>query len=178
MEMNKRKSELRREIGMLKLQYGERRDDMSTVILAKLEQHPLFLKATTVALYSPLPDEIDTNHFIDHWSKKKHLLLPAVVDYEIKLRPYNADTLVTGIYGVRQPMGKDFTNFDKIDLVVVPGVAFDRKGNRLGRGKGMYDRMLQQIKAYKIGLCFPYQLVDEVPVEPHDVPVDEVLTIG
>ncbi|MDR0977171.1 MAG: 5-formyltetrahydrofolate cyclo-ligase, partial [Prevotellaceae bacterium] len=80
--MNKRKSELRREIGMLKLQYGGRRDDMSTVILAKLEQHPLFQKAAVVALYSPLPDEVDTNSFIERWSKKKQLLLPAVVNYE------------------------------------------------------------------------------------------------
>jgi 5-formyltetrahydrofolate cyclo-ligase len=131
-----------------------------------------------VALYSPLPDEVDTNSFIERWSKKKQLLLPAVVNYEIKLRLYNSGALHIGTYGVREPTGKDFTDFDKIDLVIVPGVAFDRKGNRLGRGKGMYDRMLQKIKAHKIGICFPYQLVDEVPFEDHDVPVDEVLTIG
>ena len=56
-------------------------------------------------------------------------------------------------------------------------MAFDRRGNRLGRGKGYYDRLLPRIPtAYKLGLCFPFQLVEQIPAEAHDIPMDEVLT--
>jgi 5-formyltetrahydrofolate cyclo-ligase len=58
----------------------------------------------------------------------------------------------------------------------VPAVAFDKDGNRLGRGKGFYDRLLNHTKAVKIGVAYDFQLVDEIPVEPHDIPVDRVIT--
>ena len=63
-----------------------------------------------------------------------------------------------------------------IDLAVIPGMAFDRDGHRLGRGKGFYDKLLPGIKCRKIGLCFSFQLADSVPIEPHDIVMDMVLT--
>ena len=73
--------------------------------------------------------------------------------------------------------GALFTDYATIDLVIVPGVAFDRDGNRLGRGKGYYDRLLPRIpSAYKVGICFPFQIIEEVPAEPFDIRMDEIIT--
>lgn len=69
-----------------------------------------------------------------------------------------------------------FTNYASIDLAVIPGVAFDRSGNRLGRGKGYYDRLLPHIFAYKVGICFSFQLVEDIPTREFDARVDEILT--
>ena len=78
---------------------------------------------------------------------------------------------------MEEPTGALFTDYATIDLVIVPGVAFDRDGNRLGRGKGYYDRLLPRIpSAYKVGICFPFQIVEEVPAEPFDIRMDEIIT--
>ena len=85
--------------------------------------------------------------------------------------------LAIGAYGIEEPTGALFTDYATIDLVIVPGVAFDRDGNRLGRGKGYYDRLLPRIpSAYKVGICFPFQIVEEVPAEPFDIRMDEIIT--
>jgi 5-formyltetrahydrofolate cyclo-ligase len=77
-----------------------------------------------------------------------------------------------------EPTGELFPveSYHEIDLAVIPGVAFDRLGARLGRGKGYYDRLLSQMpNAYKIGICFPFQLLERLPSEPHDVLMNEVI---
>lgn len=87
----------------------------------------------------------------------------------------------TGAYGIMEPEGPAFTAYDDIDLIITPGVAFDVNHNRLGRGKGYYDRFLQQMRqthAYKIGVCFPHQLVDSIPVTAYDIPMDEVVSLS
>lgn len=150
----------------------------SANILAALEAHPAFRAATTVLLYYSLADEVDTHEFIRKWSGEKRILLPVVVGDELELRVYTGtDAMTTGAYGIEEPTGEPFTDYASIDFIVVPAVAFDRKGNRLGRGKGYYDRLLPRIpSAYKAGICFPFQLVEEVPVEPFDICMDTVIT--
>lgn len=150
----------------------------SAEILAALEASAAFRAASTLLLYHSLPDEVFTHDFIQRWSQQKQLLLPVVVGDELELRRYTSPAdLQIGAFGIEEPTGELFTEYDKIDLAVIPGVAFDRNGNRLGRGKGYYDRLLPHLKGcHKIGICFPYQLVEEVPVEPFDIPMDEVLT--
>ena len=63
-----------------------------------------------------------------------------------------------------------------MELIIVPAVAYDRQGNRIGRGKGYYDRLLSRTKALRIGVAYDFQLVDEIEAEPHDIPVDIVIT--
>lgn len=152
----------------------------SAKILAALEAHPAFRAAETVLLYHSLNDEVDTHDFIRKWSKKKQILLPIVVGNELELRLYTGpEDMQIGSYGIEEPMGETYTDYESIDFIVVPGVAFDRKGNRLGRGKGYYDRLLPHIpSAYKAGICFPFQLVEEVPAEPHDIRMDIIITIN
>ena len=151
----------------------------SAEILAVLEAHPAFRAAQTVLLYYSLPDEVDTHAFIGRWSGVKRILLPVVADDGLLLRQCsNTTELALGRYGIAEPIGTDFTDYASIDLAVVPGVAFDLQGNRLGRGKGYYDRLLPGLtRAYKIGICFPYQLVNTVPADAHDIRMDEIITL-
>lgn len=149
----------------------------SAEILAALEAHPAFGAANTVLLYYSLPDEVDTHEFVQKWSREKRILLPVVVGDDLELRIYTgSEDLSTGSYGIEEPTGELFTNYAAIDFIAVPGVAFDGNGNRLGRGKGYYDRLLPHIPAaYKAGICFPFQLVEEVPAEPFDIRMDEII---
>jgi len=99
----------------------------------------------------------------------------------LELRIYTGpeNMSICGVYGIEEPTGEAFTDYAAIDFIVVPGVAFDAKGNRLGRGKGYYDRLLPRIPtAYKAGICFPFQLVEEVPAESFDVRMDIIITIN
>ena len=88
------------------------------------------------------------------------------------------DQLVVGPWGLAQPDPATATWLPaeaRIDLVVVPGLAFDRRGHRIGWGGGYYDRFLAQVQAVKIGLCYDALVLDRIPGEPHDVPVDLVV---
>ena len=175
-----RKKELRKHIASLKTQLctSTMRKLQSAKILAALEAHPAFRAANTILLYHSLGDEVDTHTFIKKWSSEKRILLPVVVGDDLELRIYTGpDDMTTGSYGIEEPTGEVFTDYAAIDFIAVPGVAFDRKGNRLGRGKGYYDRLLPRIpSACKGGICFPFQLVEEVPAESFDIRMDIIIT--
>lgn len=148
--------------------------------MRRLENHPRFKSAQTVLLFHSLPDEPCTHQLIRSAAAEKTVLLPVVVDGEtLELREYRGEhTLAGGAFGILEPGGENFTNFGRIDLAVIPGVAFDAHGNRLGRGKGYYDRLLQRLAPYNVptlGMCFDFQKLPSVPAEPHDIAVDEVL---
>lgn len=164
----------------IQLRSSDMQKQYSAKILAALEAHPAFRAANTVLLYHSLKDEVDTHDFIRKWSNKKQILLPVVVGNELELRLYTGpEDMQISNYGIEEPMGEAYTDYESIDFIVVPGVAFDQKGNRLGRGKGYYDRLLPHIpSAYKAGICFPFQLVEEVPAEPHDIRMDIIITIN
>lgn len=163
----------------MKIQQKSSASPQSAEILAALEAHPAFRAASTVLLYHSLKDEVDTHEFIRKWSRKKRILLPVVVGDDLELRIYTGpEDMTIGAYGIEEPIGELFTDYAAIDFIAVPGVAFDRSGNRLGRGKGYYDRLLPRIpSAYKAGICFPFQLVEEVPAEAFDIRMDEVITL-
>lgn len=150
---------------------------LSEEILEKLEALPAFQQAKTVLLYHSLKDEVHTHAFIEKWSKKKTILLPVVAGEELELRLYTStEDLLPGAYGIAEPAGQPFVDYASIDLAVVPGVAFDKEGRRLGRGKGYYDKLLTRIPAIFAGICFPFQLIDEVPAEPFDIRMDTIIT--
>ncbi len=175
-----RKKELRKHIASLKTRHADSamRKLQSAKVLAALEAHPAFRAANTILLYHSLKDEVDTHAFIRKWSDKKRVLLPVVVDNDLELRIYSGpEDMATGSYGIEEPTGELFTDYAAIDFIAVPGVAFDAKGNRLGRGKGYYDRLLPRIpSAFKAGICFPFQLVEKVPAESYDIRMDIIIT--
>ena len=155
------------------------RFELSAPILRRLAVHPRFVRAHTVALYHALAGEVDTHDFIRYWGTRKRILLPVTCGHNLELRPYQPGMpMNTGPYGIMEPQGEAFSNYADIDLIVVPGLAFDAQGHRLGHGKGYYDRLLltlQPYNVYKIGMCFEYQKVAQVPTEEHDIAMDEVL---
>lgn len=172
------KKELRAYIKSLKKQHTkEQLLEQSEKILAQLEQHPDFVKAEKVMLYSALPDEVQTQAFLEKWHLKKQIILPTVVGDDIIPVAYTADTsFAVGDFNILEPQNEPYTG--NFDLIIVPGVAFDRKGNRLGRGRGYYDRFLcQHLSVKRIGICFDFQMVDEVPSEPFDIRMDEVISL-
>lgn len=171
---------LRQSIRTIKASYSRAElEALSVSLLQRLEQHPRFVGADTVLLYHSLPDEVETHAFIDRWCGRKELILPTVVGDDLELHHYTGPhCLRLGSYGILEPSGEPFTDYHRITLAVIPGMAFDRYGNRLGRGKGYYDRLLPRLScAYKLGLCFPFQLLTgEIPHEPHDCRMDEVVS--
>lgn len=175
-----KKKELRKQIKALKNMHASSYAQQSVDIMAALEKHPLFKSANIILLYHSLPDEVYTHAFLEKWYNRKQLLLPVVVGDELELRRFSSpNDLQVGAYNIQEPVGECFNDFNAIELVVVPGMAFDKQGHRLGRGKGYYDRLLPKLtNAYKLGVCFPYQYIEEVPTDEHDIRMDEVLTIG
>jgi len=172
------KKELRALIKTLKKQHTkEQLLEQSEQVLTKLEQHPDFVKAKRIMLYSALPDEVQTQAFLEKWHLKKTIILPTVVGDDIIPVAFGKDTaFAVGDFNILEPQNEPYTG--GFDLIVVPGVAFDRKGNRIGRGRGYYDRFLSKHPDVKrIGICFDFQLVDEVPTEPFDILMDEVISI-
>ncbi|MDE7377561.1 MAG: 5-formyltetrahydrofolate cyclo-ligase [Paraprevotella sp.] len=151
----------------------------STEIERLLEMHPYFQKAHTILAYHALPDEVQTKNLLTRWSGEKRFILPVVKGNDLELRIYKGESnLHTGAFGIPEPEGDAFTDLAELDLALIPGMAFDPSGHRLGRGKGYYDRLLARLRPYRIptmGICFSYQKVSFVPTEEHDIPMDRIL---
>lgn len=180
MEITDQKNALRRMIRKFKKELtAEHRRVKSEELSKILEVHPDFLKAETVFIFWSMDDEVDTRGFILKWADKKKFILPAINGDELFLKEFTGtDKLVSGdLYAIPEPDGKPFEDINKIDLAIIPGIAFDYHNNRMGRGKAYYDRILNRLKgkAKLIGICYDFQMVEKVPVEPHDVAVDEVI---
>ena len=150
----------------------------SRLIMEQVQQLPAFRKAKVVLLYWSMADEVQTHDFVEKWYRDKVLLLPCVDGNDLVLRQYTGpECLVAGEqFGIGEPTGPVWDNLESVELIVVPGVAFDRRNNRMGRGRGFYDRMLKSTpNAIKIGIAYRFQVLDEIPVEAFDVPMDLVI---
>lgn len=171
------KNEIRYKIKGLRLIVSEsERKIAAEEVFDRLEKTAAFMLANRIMMYHSLPDELDTHNFLRKWSGKKLFYLPRVNGVDLEVLPYEESRLELGSFHIEEPSGNDLTNPEDIELVVVPAVAYDRKGIRLGRGKGFYDRFLKTTKATKVGVGYEFQLVDELPAEPHDVPMDIIIT--
>ena len=172
------KSELRRQIREKKRQFTPQQlEELSLPVIERLK--PLLADAQVVLAYYSLPDEVCTHRLIDDLlAMGKVVLLPKVIDaQQMELRRYTGvNDLHDGVFGLLEPDGEPFTDYAKIDVALVPGMAFDSEGHRLGRGRGYYDRLLPLIPfARTVGVCFPFQIVPQIPVEPTDIPVSEIV---
>lgn len=172
------KLELRRQIRETKRQFtSQQLAELSRPVVEQLRQQ--LAGAQTIMAYYPLPDEVDIHSLIDDLvAMKKTVLLPKVIDDEqMEIRRYQgAEDLREGVLHLLEPVGEPFTDYALIDFALIPGMAFDAKGHRLGRGRGYYDRFLSSIPPVRtIGVCFPFQKVAEIPVDATDIPVDEVV---
>lgn len=151
--------------------------ELSVQVCAAIEQNEYFKKAQTVLCFWSLPDEVNTHDFIQKWSKEKVFLLPEVIGEKLVLHKFtDIESMKIGEFGISEPTGELFSDYKKIDLCLIPGLAFDNEGGRMGRGKGFYDRFLPQTNCHKIGICFPWQIVPKIECAPWDIPMDEVIS--
>lgn len=171
------KESIRKEI--LNKRLGHRQiEEQSAKIAEKFCSLPEVKNAKNILLYYPHKNEVDTKPLIEKLLKKSDIsvFLPKVSGKDIlPVQVKDLSSLKSGYAGIKEPEGSS-TDPKELDVVVVPAIAFDKRGHRLGYGKGYYDRFLKRTDALKVGFAFDFQVVDELPVEEHDIPVDLIIT--
>ncbi|MBR5844568.1 MAG: 5-formyltetrahydrofolate cyclo-ligase [Bacteroidaceae bacterium] len=171
------KASLRRQMRQSKAALTpEQKSAESSAVWQHVESTAVFAQAEHVLLYHSLPDELGSHDVIDRWvALGKSVYLPVVIGDDLVVRRYSSEAMQQGEFNIMEPTGLD-VDTDVLQLIIVPGVAFDRNGNRLGRGKGYYDRLLSRTKATCIGVCYECQLVPAIPAEPHDKVMHYIIT--
>lgn len=176
---NKLRAEIRAKLESLSPQ--KRKSD-SEKLRAKLEEQSFFKSAASVLFFAPLPTELDLWPLLEEsFAAGKIVALPrfnpASQSYIACRIQSLQDEIISGQFSIREPHNNCVEIPSReIDLVLVPGIAFDLQGRRLGRGKGFYDRLLEKFRGLKIGIAFDEQIVGEVPKESHDIRMDFILT--
>ena len=169
-------------LSRLKEQTEQQRERKSKLIERKLLEQEEFIKAKRIMFYLAFDDEVKTKNMINKARKLgKEIYVPLCDTKEKGLRPCllkEDSVLEEGPYQTLQPQTKIDLPLDELDMVVVPALAFDKSGNRLGRGKGYYDRFLKRLSPHThcIGLAFDFQILPTLPVEQNDMSVDKVLS--
>jgi 5-formyltetrahydrofolate cyclo-ligase len=159
----------------------EERQAQSLRLCAAMREESVWRSAKSLLLFAPLPDEPDIAPLLhEAWSAGKLVALPR---FDGQTGRYaagvarNCSELSAGRFGALEPAADcPVISLNQLDLALVPGVAFDIAGRRLGRGKGFYDRLLAEVRGHKCGVAFDAQIVAEVPEELHDVRVNSILT--
>lgn len=171
------KADIRKAIKAVKTRLTESEKAQSAMqCLNLVETLNEFKQSSNILLYASLPDELQTSEFIERWRYDKHLFLPRVNGELLDILPYQHDALSEGAFGISEPQGCNVVDIQTIDLVIVPAVAFDRLGNRLGRGRGYYDRLLGGARTTKLGIAYDLQIVEQLPTEAYDVKMDIIVT--
>jgi 5-formyltetrahydrofolate cyclo-ligase len=178
------KAELRQQLQKCLLEMPvEQRVEKSRKACRGLIATPQFQNASVVMMYLSLPHELDTSDAIlSAWQLNKIVVVPKVSWQQRHMIPVRINSLETGfsadVAGLRNPVMGVPVPFGDIDLVVAPGLAFDRKGNRLGRGGSYYDKFFvnKDLRATRCGIAFAEQVIESVPATDHDVPVDFLVT--
>lgn len=172
------KSEVRKRVKAAVAQIpSSEREIRSAGIWKQVESDTSFRSARTVLAYYSIAGEPDTHSVLEKWhSMGKRVALPVVVGEYLILKEYDPRKMVQGAFNIMEPsVDAGQINPSEIDFAVIPGVAFDAAGNRLGHGKGYYDRLLPELSCVKCGVAFAEAVVDELPCEAWDCPMDLVI---
>ncbi len=156
----------------------------SEIIKEVLFNHEVYKKSKTIMFFVSFKNEIYTHDMIKQALKQKVVVVPKIVHDDIKdskeIYPsiiVDFDNLITNKIGILEPFEVKKISYESIDLVLVPGIVFDKRGHRIGFGLGYYDKFLKKVpKSIKVGLAFDFQVVDELPSESHDVAVEMIIT--
>lgn len=175
------KEELRHQVRIAKTQYAAQMPLWSEQLCCSISDMKEWGSAKTVLCYSALPDEPQLQKLIDEaLAEGKRVFLPVVIGDDLVIRQYKGHRqMAKGAFHIMEPTGENVPReqYNDIELAIVPGMAFDKDGHRLGRGKGYYDKLLPRLtKAVCVGVCFPFQYFSEIPHEAHDVGMDLVVT--
>jgi 5-formyltetrahydrofolate cyclo-ligase len=177
------KAGLRKQISaaLKKLPPGKRRSDSAT-LCEKLKEQSFFQSANSILFFAPLPEEVDLWPLLEETIHGGKIVALPCFDADSQIyksrRVKNLHVeILSGQFGIREPAtGCIEIPLDDLDVILVPGIAFDLRGHRLGRGKGFYDRLLENFRGLKIGIAFDEQIVKHIPAEGHDVKMDFILT--
>lgn len=162
----------------------EEKEKKVEILKEKLFSLNEFKKAKCIMFYVSKHYEVDTHEMIDESiAMGKKVVIPITLKEEKTLKPSELrdreKELIKGRYGIHQPHEKHIrpVPLEEVDLMVVPGLAFDRSGHRLGHGGGYYDRFLEKAPPaiFTVGLAFDFQVVDELPKHATDIPVKKIL---
>lgn len=156
---------------------AEDKATLSSQIFNKIATIKEIENASVIALFTSLPDEPQTDDFIKQLLlQNQHIVVPRIEGEDMNFYDISKGVAV-GAYNIMEPIATTPIEPREIDAMIVPGVAFTREGARLGRGKGFYDKYLSRsgFRAYTIGVCYPCQIVESLPTEPHDKIIDRVI---
>ena len=181
MEIKEQKKEIRRMIRTLKGEQTQaEKESASATIASRLLNLEGIRNSHTILLYHSLPDEVLTTSVIEYlYSKEggsKRIILPIVDGEYLTLKEYDPSQLECGYRNIMEPSGLKKVDPAEIEFAVIPGVAFDHACNRMGRGKGFYDKLLPLLNCTKVGLGYDFQMVESIPCDPHDISLDMVIT--
>mgnify|MGYP003514585361 CR=1 FL=1 len=175
-QMHREKQQIRELlIQKRRMMSADERKELSEAILSQLEHMTIFQEAKTVLLYYPKNNEVDVLPLFKRHKREKTLLLPVTHRREMTAHPFEGnDKMHRGKFGIPEPTTPVYEG--AIDLIIVPAVAFDKRGYRLGRGGGYYDRFIKkQPHATLIGVGYDFQLLEEVPVLKHDQKMHRII---
>lgn len=184
MEIRDRKRILRAEINakIARLSTDEKAD-MSRAVAEKFLELSEVAVAKVIFGFMPMPDEVDVTLIMQHFlDAGKTVCVPHTMVKQLYMQPVEVRDLAAdfapGAFGILEPVSREQVDIARIDVALIPGRAFDRRGNRMGRGKGFYDRFVarESFRATRIAAAFDLQVVDEVPVDKYDRPVEIVVT--
>jgi 5-formyltetrahydrofolate cyclo-ligase len=179
MTIQEQKVVLRKYIKQLK--HSLSREDMkqqSEEICDLIEHQPEFIDANIVLAYWAMDDEVNLEKLIMKWYKKKTILLPCVTNDILEIRQFTGlESMKIGpSFGILEPFGEKFTEVEKINFTIIPGIAYDINSNRMGRGKAYYDKFLLHTHTFKVGVCFNVQLFEQIPHDALDIKMDTVIS--
>ena len=173
------KMEIRREVRRrIKELSAEQCHNAAERIYTEIVSKEQFHRAHCIALFVAMKDEVPTKMVLDAWQQLgKRIVIPRVEGDIMRFYDYSADRMVTGAFGIEEPVGEEEVMAEEIDLIIVPARAFTLSGIRLGRGGGFYDKYMSQpsFRAYKIGIAYKEQIFETLPYDTHEIMVDEVV---
>ncbi len=153
--------------------------EKSEAICRQLEQLPQYKDAKKILVYVSAKDEVATHALIkDALAAGRQVYVPKIHEATLAICPLSTwEDLQPGTFGILEPCDiATPAQPEEMGLIIVPGLAFDPRGHRIGYGKGHYDKLLKSTKGYKVGLAFAEQVIEAVPDEAHDVPLDLIIT--
>lgn len=155
-------------------------ENLSNEIRTNVAKWDKFINASTIMIYSNYKNEVVTKGIIeDCFSMNKRVVLPKVIKETHDILPClvgGFGELISGVYGIFEPDGSNIIERNEIELIIVPGVAFDRNGDRIGHGAGYYDRFLDGYTGIKAGICYNFQIVENAWPNEMDIKMDFLIT--
>ncbi len=154
------------------------KDNKSKIITNKIIDLKEYKDSKIIALYKNLNSEVNTEYLIDYSLKNNKIVyLPKVIGNDLVFYKTNNLDFEKSDFGIEEPISNEIIESDKIDLFIIPGICFDKYKNRIGFGKGYYDRVKYNKKAIKIGICFDEQLYqNRIKTDEFDIKMDKVIT--